>query len=696
MVLLESTRGRRDWRNLRDHRQRRKTVRDQSFDLSFPTTGSPMTSGPPSIIVMMPPAHHQQQAQASHNSSCERARSTNNTSGTPLRDANGNNNDILTVVASSSGTASPVDPSTPSRSLMAHQRGLHESSVPCINNNIDNHHYHIQDNVPDLLTRSSYRNSLPHSPSSTNSLVRRTSFSSTTSSRRSSSELAMNNQTTTASAEIPPMLPRKEKSLHHQQTHSQSSSLLSSTPSSFPSTHHPISSSSSATVENSSSSTSTTSINNINNNNNNQATLINVRNSTCITARVKAQVMTRDDSTWGWLPVSGGGLSNVMLIKRSLLDNTIKNATSTSSGKVNTSRSHHHHRHHHHRQTSSSSNHNMSSATNTNNHQSISPVNASSHSSTEMPSTNHYDDSNSNSSLLHEYLIVGTRISDKNVSINHTQVPLFIKGNRTDVTQQHYSHCSREGCSHSWISFSLLHQTLPLNCLPGYSNIFPFSLCVVFIVSYHETINTHDYDPLRRWSLNSLSFSPCLQIVLYCNMKRDFVYNKAMPTFHHWMTGNTKFGLTFVSASEARSFDHSITTAIKDLLLNDGKKIFYYFFFSLHSSSVSTPLSWSLLSLFLLDYFDVYMVCMSLGFFRWSFHDYGDVVIPLFSAFVLILMNSSSTFRSSLMSHPLSRLSELDLIECDCPIYFLDLMVDYSLSDLKSSHVSRCCPIFDS
>lgn len=67
-------------------------------------------------------------------------------------------------------------------------------------------------------------------------------------------------------------------------------------------------------------------------------------------------------------------------------------------------------------------------------------------------------------------------------------------------------------------------------------------------------------------------------------MKRDFVYNEAIPTFHHWKTGNTKFGLTFVSASEAKAFDHSVTTAINDLLLSHGES------FMLQSSLLQSSL----------------------------------------------------------------------------------------------------------
>ena len=43
-----------------------------------------------------------------------------------------------------------------------------------------------------------------------------------------------------------------------------------------------------------------------------------------------------------------------------------------------------------------------------------------------------------------------------------------------------------------------------------------------------------------------------------------------MPTFHHWKTGNKKFGLTFQTAADARAFDKGVRLAIEDLL--DGKK----------------------------------------------------------------------------------------------------------------------------
>ena len=27
-----------------------------------------------------------------------------------------------------------------------------------------------------------------------------------------------------------------------------------------------------------------------------------------------------------------------------------------------------------------------------------------------------------------------------------------------------------------------------------------------------------------------------------CTIKKDFQYNRVMPTFHHWKTGNLKYG----------------------------------------------------------------------------------------------------------------------------------------------------------
>lgn len=58
----------------------------------------------------------------------------------------------------------------------------------------------------------------------------------------------------------------------------------------------------------------------------------------------------------------------------------------------------------------------------------------------------------------------------------------------------------------------------------------------------------------------------CAQVVFSCIIKRDFEYNKVMPTFHHWKTGDCKFGLTFQAAADARAFDKGVRTAVEELL----------------------------------------------------------------------------------------------------------------------------------
>ena len=60
-----------------------------------------------------------------------------------------------------------------------------------------------------------------------------------------------------------------------------------------------------------------------------------------------------------------------------------------------------------------------------------------------------------------------------------------------------------------------------------------------------------------------------MQVILTCTIKRDFEYNKVMPTFHHWKTGNKRYGITFHTAADARAFDKGVTMAIQDVL--DGK-----------------------------------------------------------------------------------------------------------------------------
>ncbi|XP_059811672.1 sprouty-related, EVH1 domain-containing protein 1 isoform X1 [Hypanus sabinus] len=50
-------------------------------------------------------------------------------------------------------------------------------------------------------------------------------------------------------------------------------------------------------------------------------------------------------------------------------------------------------------------------------------------------------------------------------------------------------------------------------------------------------------------------------VVLECALKKDLVYNKVTPIFHHWKINEKKFGLTFQSPADARAFDRGIRRA---------------------------------------------------------------------------------------------------------------------------------------
>ncbi|XP_029449477.1 sprouty-related, EVH1 domain-containing protein 2 isoform X2 [Rhinatrema bivittatum] len=54
-------------------------------------------------------------------------------------------------------------------------------------------------------------------------------------------------------------------------------------------------------------------------------------------------------------------------------------------------------------------------------------------------------------------------------------------------------------------------------------------------------------------------------VVLECFLKKDVVYTKATPTFHHWKVDDRKCGLTFQSPADARAFDRGVRKAIEDL-----------------------------------------------------------------------------------------------------------------------------------
>lgn len=54
-------------------------------------------------------------------------------------------------------------------------------------------------------------------------------------------------------------------------------------------------------------------------------------------------------------------------------------------------------------------------------------------------------------------------------------------------------------------------------------------------------------------------------MILQCFLKKDLVYTKATPTFHHWRVDNRKCGLSFQSPADARAFDRGVRKAIEDL-----------------------------------------------------------------------------------------------------------------------------------
>lgn len=57
-------------------------------------------------------------------------------------------------------------------------------------------------------------------------------------------------------------------------------------------------------------------------------------------------------------------------------------------------------------------------------------------------------------------------------------------------------------------------------------------------------------------------------VILSCVINKELLYNKVMPTFHHWHTGKQRNGLTFTTAADARAFDKGIRKAF-DAVLDD-------------------------------------------------------------------------------------------------------------------------------
>ncbi|XP_031434598.1 sprouty-related, EVH1 domain-containing protein 2 [Clupea harengus] len=55
------------------------------------------------------------------------------------------------------------------------------------------------------------------------------------------------------------------------------------------------------------------------------------------------------------------------------------------------------------------------------------------------------------------------------------------------------------------------------------------------------------------------------QVILECFVRKDLIYTRATPTFHHWRVDNKKCGLTFQSPADARAFDRGVRKAQEDL-----------------------------------------------------------------------------------------------------------------------------------
>jgi len=53
--------------------------------------------------------------------------------------------------------------------------------------------------------------------------------------------------------------------------------------------------------------------------------------------------------------------------------------------------------------------------------------------------------------------------------------------------------------------------------------------------------------------------------VLECTVSEDIQYVSANPTFHHWKTGNRRYGLAFQSSADGRSFERSVRLAAYEM-----------------------------------------------------------------------------------------------------------------------------------
>uniref|UniRef100_A0A672NLG1 Sprouty related EVH1 domain containing 1 n=1 Tax=Sinocyclocheilus grahami TaxID=75366 RepID=A0A672NLG1_SINGR len=82
-------------------------------------------------------------------------------------------------------------------------------------------------------------------------------------------------------------------------------------------------------------------------------------------------------------------------------------------------------------------------------------------------------------------------------------------------------------------------------------------------------------------------------VLLDCVIRRDLVYNKVNPIFHHWRIGSMKLGLTFQSPADARAFDRGIRRALEDITqgerLHSESELNQQMFECVCTMSVGTP-----------------------------------------------------------------------------------------------------------
>ncbi|KAK6470679.1 sprouty-related [Huso huso] len=52
--------------------------------------------------------------------------------------------------------------------------------------------------------------------------------------------------------------------------------------------------------------------------------------------------------------------------------------------------------------------------------------------------------------------------------------------------------------------------------------------------------------------------------ILECPLKRDLIYNKVNPIFHHWRVDERKLGLTFQSPADAATFERGVQSAMEE------------------------------------------------------------------------------------------------------------------------------------